>query len=89
MVLASDIKIMQETTGNTHILSFKQLFLNMKNVFNGTEYPYKSELQEPLKSPEDIIDAVEESKHSGDHAEIHNILKDRKINLSKHSFHNH
>ena len=58
----------------------------MKNVFNGTEYPYKSELQEPLKSPEDIIEAVEESKHSGDHTEIHNILKDRKINLSTHFF---
>ena len=89
MDLASDIKIMQETTGNTSIMSLKQLFHNLKNVFKQIEYPYKSELQEPLKSPEDIIDAVEESKHSGDHAEIHNILKDRKINLSKHSFPNH
>jgi len=69
---------MQETTGNTSIMSSKQL---LRKLFNGREYPYKSELQEPLKSPEDIIDAVEESKHSGDHAEIHNILKDRKINL--------
>jgi len=45
------------------------------------EYPYKSELQEPLKKPDDIIEAVERSKDSGDHSEIHNILKDRQINL--------
>ena len=47
------------------------------------EYPYKSELQEPLKKPDDIIEAVERSKDSGDHSEIHDILKDRQINLSK------
>ena len=50
------------------------------------EYPYEQELQEPLKKPEDIIDAVERSKTSGDHSEIHNILENRNINLSKYIF---
>ena len=38
---------------------------------------------EPLKQPEDIIEAVDRCKRSGDHTEIHSILRDRKINLSK------
>jgi len=53
----------------------------MKKSYIEDEYPYQSELQEPLKKPGDIIEAVERSKRTGDHAEIHNILKDRKINL--------
>ena len=34
-----------------------------------------------LQAPADIIVAVEESKRSGDHRKIHEILKNRKINL--------
>ena len=55
----------------------------MQKSYNETDYPYKSELQEPLKTPEDIIEAVEKSKQTGDHTEIHNILENRNINLSK------
>ena len=50
---------------------------------NEDEYPYDSELKEPLKKPEDIIETVERSKWTCDHSEIHNLLKDRNINLSK------
>ena len=55
----------------------------MQKSYHETDYPYKSELQEPLKTPEDIIEAVEQSKQTGDHTEIHNILENRNINLSK------
>jgi len=37
--------------------------------------------EDPLKTPDDIIEAVEDSKTSGDHSDIHKILNDRKINL--------
>jgi len=53
----------------------------MKKSYVEDEYPYQLELQEPMKNPDDIIEAVEKSKETGDHTEIHNILKDRRINL--------
>ena len=43
-------------------------------------------MQEPIKKPEDIIAAVERAKLSGDHSEIHEILKNRDINLSKETY---
>ena len=43
-------------------------------------------MEEPIKKPEDIIDAVERSKLSGDHSEIHEILKNRDITLSKETY---
>ena len=64
-------------------MSFKQVGLSMQKSYNETDYPYKSELQEPLKTPEDIIEAVEKSKLTGDHNEIHKILEYKNINLSK------
>ena len=50
---------------------------------NDDEYPYNSELKEPLKKPADIIETVERSKWTGGQSESHNLLKDRNINLSK------
>ena len=61
-------------------MSLKQVLLCVKSK---SEYPYQTELSELLKEPKDIIDAVEKSKESGDHAEIHKILTNRNINLSK------
>eukprot|EP00092_Neocalanus_flemingeri_P074833 GFUD01092606.1.p1 GENE.GFUD01092606.1~~GFUD01092606.1.p1 ORF type:complete len:402 (-),score=71.74 GFUD01092606.1:169-1374(-) len=46
-----------------------------------SEYSYEQELHEPLRKPEDIIHAVNRSKTSGDHSEIHQILRNRNINL--------
>ena len=37
--------------------------------------------EETLKVPEDIVTAVEDSKRTGDHTEIHSILNSRQINL--------
>jgi len=59
------------------------MWLCMKKSYNEPDYPYKFELQELLQKPEDIIEAVEKSKQTGDHAEIHKILTNRNINLSK------
>merc|ERR1711970_277225 len=59
-------------------MSLKQALLCVKSK---SEYPYQTELSELLKEPKDIIDAVEKSKESGDHAEIHKILTNRNINL--------
>jgi len=59
-------------------MSLKQVLLCVKSKSN---YPYQRELSELLKEPKDIIDAVEKSKESGDHAEIHKILTNRNINL--------
>lgn len=61
-------------------MSLKQVLLCVKSK---SEYPYQTELSELLKEPKDIIDAVEQSKETGDHAEIHKILTNRNINLSK------
>ena len=63
-------------------MTFDKVWLCVKESYR-PEYPYKSELSEPLKSPEDIIEAIEKSKETGDHDEIHHILKDGNINLSK------
>ena len=41
------------------------------------------DLENSMNRPEDIIDAIKRSKHSGDQAEIYHILQDRRINLSK------
>ena len=51
----------------------------IKKFVNDRVYPY--DLEEPLKLPEDIIEAVEESKETGDHSEIHTILRNQNINL--------
>eukprot|EP00092_Neocalanus_flemingeri_P000315 GFUD01000337.1.p1 GENE.GFUD01000337.1~~GFUD01000337.1.p1 ORF type:complete len:560 (+),score=128.32 GFUD01000337.1:393-2072(+) len=61
-------------------MSFTQVLLCMRKSIE-EEHPYTSELQEPLKRPDDVIEAIERSKQTGDHSEIHNILKDRNINL--------
>ena len=61
-------------------MSLKQALLCVKSK---SDYPYQTELSELLKDPKDIIDAVEQSKETGDHAEIHRILTNRNINLSK------
>eukprot|EP00092_Neocalanus_flemingeri_P052399 GFUD01061240.1.p1 GENE.GFUD01061240.1~~GFUD01061240.1.p1 ORF type:complete len:560 (+),score=130.07 GFUD01061240.1:174-1853(+) len=61
-------------------MSFTQVLLCMRKSLE-EEHPYTSELQEPLKKPDDIIEAIERSKQTGDHSEIHNLLKDRNINL--------
>jgi len=61
-------------------MTFDKVWLCVKESYR-PEYPYKSELSEPLKSPEDIIEAIEKSKETGDHDEIHHILKDGNINL--------
>ena len=62
-------------------MSFTEVMLWMKKTYKDRVYPY--ELEEPMNKPDDVIEAVERSKQTGDHSEIHNILKDRKINLSK------
>jgi len=59
-------------------MSFKQVLLC---VTRKPVYPYQTELSEILEEPEDIIDAVEKSKETGDHTEIHKILTNRNINL--------
>jgi len=61
-------------------MGFNQILLCVKTK---PDYPYQRELSEPLKEPKDIIDAVEQSRETGDHAEIHKILTNRNINLSK------
>lgn len=57
------------------------MWLCVKRSYSRTDYPYQTELSELIKEPKDIIDAVEESKESGDHEQIHNILRNRNINL--------
>jgi len=59
-------------------MGFNQILLCVKTK---PDYPYQRELSEPLKEPKDIIDAVEQSRETGDHAEIHKILTNRNINL--------
>ena len=63
-------------------MSFINCFIWRKSSL-AHDHPYEEEMQEPIKKPEDIIDAVERAKLSGDHSEIHEILKNRDINLSK------
>ena len=69
------------TTSN-YISSFTSLCLCTKSK---SDYPYQKELSEPLKEPKAkaIIEAVEQSRETGDHAEIHKILTNKNINLSK------
>ena len=44
-------------------------------------YYFSAQSKSLLQAPGDIIVAVEESKRSGDQSKIHEILKNRKINL--------
>ena len=60
-------------------MTLKQVLLCVKSK---PAYPYQTELSEILEEPEDIIDAVEQSKETGDHTKIHKILTNRNINLS-------
>lgn len=60
-----------------------QVSLNIILAFSLVqEYPNLEPLHNLLSQvPDDIIAAVEESKKSGDHSKIHEILNNRKINL--------
>ena len=69
----------------TLTMSFINCFIWRKSSL-AHDHPYEEEMQEPIKKPEDIIDAVERAKLSGDHSEIHEILKNRDINLSKETY---
>ena len=56
-----------------------KVVLWISKIYNDRVYPY--DLEEPLKLPEEFIEAVEESKETGDHSEIHRILRNQNINL--------
>lgn len=62
-------------------MRFTQALICMKKSYEDHVYPY--ELKESMKEPVDIMEAVEKSKQTGDHSEIHNILKERQIKLSE------
>ena len=66
-------------------MSFINCFIWRQSSLDN-DHPYEQEMEEPIKKPEDIIDAVERSKLSGDHSEIHEILKNRNITLSKETY---
>ena len=62
-------------------MNFYQVFFAKRLLSHDCEKEHGADVI--LRKPEDIIDAVERSKESGDHSEIHHILDDRNINLSK------
>ena len=53
------------------------------NVVKVEESDHPFQFTNPLSNPEDFIFAVEESRKSGNHGNIHSILKNRNINLGK------
>ena len=65
-------------------MSLEDILLWMKKTYQDRIYPY--ELEEPMKIPDDIIEAIERSKQTGDHLEIHHILRNRNINLGKNKY---
>ena len=55
------------------IVVFEQTLTELRNSFNERFYPdmKNNDQHEPLPLPEDIITALEDSKRSGDHSDIH------------------
>ena len=58
-------------------------FSSKDNVVEVEESEHPFQFINPLSNPEDFISAVEESRKSGNHGNIHSILKNRNINLGK------